>query len=196
VKDYLNHLPPLELNFDNCPLIKEEWKRMEETNSYQLLPFDLSKYTVSKPKENKLKDVNDWQKSISNAKTQLEHQYLRLENIELMKNYGANKWILYVQQLEENKKRLEQILSKYKENIRKVNRVRKTEQTKAGKKLEIFENQYKETLRSNLELYKTCAYLEQDIERLEEINKTQPSLIEKLQDLSITQNNQMELEDQ
>jgi len=94
------------------------------------------------------------------------------------------------------KKRLEQILSKYKENIRKVNRVRKTEQTKAGKKLEIFENQYKETLRSNLELYKTCAYLEQDIERLEEINKTQPSLIEKLQDLSITQNNQMELEDQ
>ncbi len=57
-------------------------------------------YELPGPAAGKLTDVGAWQEAVDNSQAQLEHQAVRVENLELMTEYGADasKAFIYVLQ--------------------------------------------------------------------------------------------------
>lgn len=39
--------------------------------------------------------------AVNNSRSQLEHQEIRIINLELLRDYGCNSWTLYLQQLQQ-----------------------------------------------------------------------------------------------
>ena len=110
-EDYLNDMPAVP-----------------EVTLKKLDPLDLSRYKVPPPPVNMQKNTTAWKESISNAETQVEHQNLRLLNLELMNSYSANAWIKYVQHLQAMKKQLQTKLNDCKKETEEINRGRKEAQ--------------------------------------------------------------------
>jgi pre-mRNA-splicing factor SPF27 len=53
-----------------------------------MAPLDTSRYRLDTPEGTKRHDFGAWKASVDNAYSQLEHQYLRITNLELMLKYG------------------------------------------------------------------------------------------------------------
>lgn len=51
-------------------------------------PLDTSRYRLDPPPQNKQNDPNAWRGALDNAHAQLEHQYLRIMNLEMLLKYG------------------------------------------------------------------------------------------------------------
>ncbi len=51
-------------------------------------PLDTTRYMLNPPGQARRNDVGEWKRSLDNASSQLEHQYLRILNLELMLKYG------------------------------------------------------------------------------------------------------------
>lgn len=51
-------------------------------------PLDTSRYRLDTPAANKQNDHGAWRSCLDNAHAQLEHQYLRILNLELLLKYG------------------------------------------------------------------------------------------------------------
>jgi pre-mRNA-splicing factor SPF27 len=51
-------------------------------------PLDTSRYRLDTPGASKQNDYGAWHSSLDNANAQLEHQYLRIMNLELLLKYG------------------------------------------------------------------------------------------------------------
>ena len=50
--------------------------------------LDTSRYRLEPPLANKKHDLGAWKACVDNAHSQLEHQYLRIMNLELMLKFG------------------------------------------------------------------------------------------------------------
>jgi len=50
--------------------------------------LDTSRYRLEPPPASKKHDLGAWKACVDNAHSQLEHQYLRIVNLELMLKYG------------------------------------------------------------------------------------------------------------
>jgi pre-mRNA-splicing factor SPF27 len=53
-----------------------------------MAPLDTSRYRLDPPGPTKRNDFNAWKSALDNAHAQLEHQYLRILNLELLLKYG------------------------------------------------------------------------------------------------------------
>jgi hypothetical protein len=53
-----------------------------------MTPLDTSRYRLDPPGPTKRNDFNAWKSALDNAHSQLEHQYLRILNLELLLKYG------------------------------------------------------------------------------------------------------------
>ena len=51
-------------------------------------PLDATRYCLDAPPASRRHDLAAWKTSVDNAHSQLEHQYLRIINLELMLKYG------------------------------------------------------------------------------------------------------------
>ena len=63
-------------------------------------PPDSTRYSLPPPPKSKRDDPEAWEAAVKNAKAQLEHQTLRIQNLELMLKYGPNQWRAYNASLE------------------------------------------------------------------------------------------------
>ena len=54
--------------------------------------MSMKRYELPTPPAGKLTDLAAWQESVDNSQAQLEHQSLRILNLELMSEYGAAAW--------------------------------------------------------------------------------------------------------
>ncbi len=52
----------------------------------------LLRYELPAPSSGQKNDITAWQDCVNNSMAQLEHQAVRIENLELMAQYGANAW--------------------------------------------------------------------------------------------------------
>lgn len=52
----------------------------------------LLRYELPAPSSGQKNDITAWQESVNNSMAQLEHQAVRIENLELMAQYGTNAW--------------------------------------------------------------------------------------------------------
>ena len=62
------------------------------------LPMDMlsmKRYELPQPAAGKMTDVAAWQECVDNSQAQLEHQALRILNLEMMASYGVPAWKTY-----------------------------------------------------------------------------------------------------
>lgn len=88
--------------------------------------LDVQRYSLPAPPSNA--PLESWKKALDNAGSQLEHQQLRLSNLELMQKYGSNAWRVANFLVEKEIERLEKQTEEVKLRTEELNRERKARQ--------------------------------------------------------------------
>ncbi|KAJ2358316.1 hypothetical protein IWW50_002108 [Coemansia erecta] len=152
--------------FKNNAVLRKEYERVRSGHS--LPPFDTERYKLDPPDKESENDVDAWEKASNNAASQLEHQNTRIENLELLQNFGAQAWKLNNYQKECLLKSIEAATQRHKDESAHLNKARKYEQTEAGIKLRDLEERWSEGVRRCIEIQIASSQLQRDIESAQE----------------------------
>eukprot|EP01097_Dermamoeba_algensis_P002184 TRINITY_DN1873_c0_g1_i1.p1 TRINITY_DN1873_c0_g1~~TRINITY_DN1873_c0_g1_i1.p1 ORF type:complete len:237 (-),score=70.84 TRINITY_DN1873_c0_g1_i1:161-871(-) len=160
-RNYLAHLPTPPVLFEKNPLLKAELARVSSGKAMKAL--DMARYELPTPQGNKQNDLAAWKKAVQNASSQLEHQQLRLQNLELLNVYGTNSWRLSNIDLEQTKNYLQKQLEQLQHEIEEINKQRKSFQVSSGKSISGLEEKWRELAHKNVEIEIACASLEAEV---------------------------------
>lgn len=164
-KNYLDYLPPANYSAFETEIMKTEFERMQAR-----LPMDMmnmKRYELPTPPAGKLTDVAVWNECVDNSQAQLEHQALRILNLELLQEYGSNSWKSYNDTLVKMMEQAQKQLAELKKKIQEINWQRKNEQSQAGSKLKELENSWVGLVSKNYEIERACVELEKELGELE-----------------------------
>lgn len=129
----------------------------------QLDSFDGSRYGLAEPE---LDSHSEWKKSYDSAAIASEYQKLRSSNLELLAALGANAWKLSNYTLDADARSLEQQSEFIRNKVVDINRLRKSEQTKIGDRLNSLEKTWGGLVSNNLELEVATIALEVELAEL------------------------------
>ncbi|CAG8521386.1 11218_t:CDS:2 [Acaulospora morrowiae] len=173
--------------FKDSPILATEYQRVQQGKA--IAEMDTSRYKLSEPEDKENEEL--WQKSVDNSKSQLQHQNLRLFNLELLQKYGANAWRVHNFQLEHELQQYQKSLEEYRQSILELNKQRKTEQLQAGSQIEALELKWTEMIGQTLQVEVACASLESEVQQLKQYEQ---QLIARLE-LANKDENKVESED-
>ena len=165
-KNYLEHLPPLNLTEFETDIMKKEMERIASGQRMPLL--SMKRYELPGPPPGRLTDIVAWQEAVDNSQAQLEHQMNRINNLQLMSMYGTEAWKVYNTILAKMTESAQKQLNDLKKQIQEINWQRKSAQTAAGEKLKALERSWFALLSKNYEIETTCLVIEQEISQLED----------------------------
>lgn len=177
-KNYLEHLPPINMATFETELMRNEFERIQ--NRLPMEPLSMKRYELPPPPPSKISELSAWQDSVENSMAQLEHQAVRAMNLELMLEYGCETWKVYLDVITSMLARAQTQLESIKREIQDVNWQRKDRQTEAGEKLRALETQWVMLVSKNYEIEQVCAKLEEEIAKIkllqakDEENEAQP----------------------
>ncbi|KAJ2807814.1 hypothetical protein H4S07_003521 [Coemansia furcata] len=149
--------------FKNSELLRKEYERVK--SGRPLPAFDIDRYKLETPKES---NKDEWRWASDNAASQLEHQSIRLVNLELLQQFGANAWKLSNFQKEKMLAAIEKATDAYRQSGVDLNKARKYEQTEAGVKLRDLESRWEEGVRTCIEIQVANCELLAEISKLEQ----------------------------
>ncbi|KMZ06382.1 pre-mRNA-splicing factor SPF27 [Drosophila simulans] len=157
-KNYLDHLPlPASSPFET-PLMANEFDRIQ--NRLPMETLSMKRYELPPPPSGKLSEVSAWQEAIENSMAQLEHQWVRSLNLELMLDYGTEAWKAYLEVFTAMQAKAQLQLQQLKKDIQDVNWQRKQAQTQAGERLRSLEAHWVLLVSKNYEIETECVELE------------------------------------
>ena len=87
-KNYLDHLPSLNLSSFETDLMKTEFERLNSRQPMDTL--SMKRYELPPPPPGKMTDLQAWTECVENSQAQLEHQRTRIMNLDLMLDYGGH----------------------------------------------------------------------------------------------------------
>uniref|UniRef100_A0A0A9X2Y5 Pre-mRNA-splicing factor SPF27 n=1 Tax=Lygus hesperus TaxID=30085 RepID=A0A0A9X2Y5_LYGHE len=160
-KNYLEHLPQINLHAFETELMKNEFERLQ-----QRLPMDtlsMKRYELPPPPAAKMSDLSAWNECVENSMAQLEHQATRICNLELMLEFGCEAWRSYIELLMRCLTMAQKQLQAIRKEIQEINWQRKHSQTKAGEKLGKLESLWEELVKKNYEIEQACIELEKGL---------------------------------
>lgn len=160
-KNYLEHLAPLSTSTFETKLMAQEFERIQ--NRIPMETLSMKRYELPPPSGSRLSEVSAWEESIDNSKAQLEHQWVRAMNLELMLDYGIEAWKAYLEVFVAMQAKAQVHLQELKKEIQDVNWQRKQAQTKAGEKLRSLEANWVLLVSKNYEIEQQCVELEKQI---------------------------------
>ncbi|OQV25372.1 putative Pre-mRNA-splicing factor SPF27 [Hypsibius exemplaris] len=166
-KDYLSHLPQMNLDAFQTDLMKVEMKRLDDGLPMEKLDF--KKYSQSKPAVNRRRDPSAWEESFNRVAVLHNHMTNRLANLQLQLEYGPEVWRRYIPTVERQVKLAERELKDVRNRIQEVNWERKNSQTRAGQKLHELESRWVELIDKNFQIERSCLELESIIAGMERV---------------------------
>ncbi|VDL60821.1 unnamed protein product [Hymenolepis diminuta] len=163
-KNYLENFPslngPVSTKFET-EVMRTEYHRLANRLPMEML--SMKRYELPPPPTSKLTDLRAWQEAIENAHAQLEHQVIRLNNLELMTEFGSTVWKTYNEELEKILKKHEKELLEIRRRVQEINWQRKQEQTKSGETLTRLEEEWVSLVGKNYEIEQAILDLEQEL---------------------------------
>ncbi|KAM7364263.1 BCAS2 pre-mRNA processing factor [Cochliomyia hominivorax] len=163
-KNYLEHLPNLNSTAFETKLMAQEFERIQ--NRIPMETLSMKRYELPPPAAGRLSEVSAWEEAIDNSKAQLEHQWVRTMNLELMLDYGIEAWKAYLEVFVALQAKAQNQLQALKKEIQDVNWQRKQAQTQAGEKLRTLEANWVLLVSKNYEIEQQCVELEKQIHTL------------------------------
>ncbi|XP_016949764.1 pre-mRNA-splicing factor SPF27 [Drosophila biarmipes] len=157
-KNYLDHLPLPATSPFETPLMVNEFERIQ--NRLPMETLSMKRYELPPPPSGKLSEVSAWQEAIENSMAQLEHQWVRSLNLELMLDYGTEAWKSYLEVFTAMQAKAQLQLQQLKKDIQDVNWQRKQAQTQAGERLRSLEAHWVLLVSKNYEIETECVELE------------------------------------
>ena len=141
------------------PALIEEYTRRFEKNEPKLNP-DTTRYEVPPPSVKYKTNPSKWEESVQNAKSQLEHTALRMQNLELMQKYAANAWRKHLEELEEVVKEYENLVRKVDDELEGLNSKRRLSQEEAEGHLRELNEEWRAMTRK-------CSLIEEKVKQME-----------------------------
>ncbi|KAJ8953788.1 hypothetical protein NQ314_007210 [Rhamnusium bicolor] len=127
-KNYLEHFPPLN-------------------NRLPMETLSMKRYELPPPPSGKLNEVGAWTECVDNSQAQLEHQAVRILNLQLM---------------------LEYCFGELRQQLQEVNWQRKSLQTKGGEQLRALEAKWVSLVSQNYEIEQACCMAEEYITQVKQ----------------------------
>ncbi|KAJ1940009.1 hypothetical protein GGF37_004161 [Kickxella alabastrina] len=156
-------LPKSTPIFKTNPLLLKEYERIRDGRTAPA--FDTQRYKLEVP--NNVNNVEEWRLAADNASAQLEHQNMRMVNLELLEQFGANLWKLGNYQREALLAQVERATERYREEAVGLNRERRKAQVDAGETLRGLGERWSEGVRQCIEIQAANAQLRAEIHELE-----------------------------
>ncbi|KAJ8942897.1 hypothetical protein NQ314_009872 [Rhamnusium bicolor] len=148
-KNYLEHLPPLN-------------------NRLPMETLSMKRYELPPPPSGKLNEVGAWTECVDNSQAQLEHQAVRILNLQLMLEYCCPAWQRYLQTLADLEKIASKKLAELRQQLQEVNWQRKSLQTKGGEQLRALEAKWVSLVSQNYEIEQACCMAEEYITQVKQ----------------------------
>ncbi|KAJ2234499.1 hypothetical protein H4R99_003128 [Coemansia sp. RSA 1722] len=146
--------------FKSSELLRKEYERVR--SGRPMPAFDIERYKLEAPADPDSEEA--WRGAAENAGAQLEHQGIRLVNLELLQQFGANAWKLNNYQKQGLLDSIEEATKKCKDEGVHLNKARKYEQMEARIKLQDLESRWSDGVRQCIEIQAANAQLRSEIE--------------------------------
>ena len=160
-RNYLTHLPLIDVQKFETDVMKNEFERLAARQPMELL--SMRRYELPTPPSGQKNDVTAWEECVKNSHAQLQHQEVRIENLELMLEHGCNAWRVYNDHILAMLTAAQKHLQNIKKSIQEINWARKNEQIVAGQRLHDLEANWVNLIGKNYEIEEAIAKLEKQI---------------------------------
>ncbi|XP_022660400.1 pre-mRNA-splicing factor SPF27-like [Varroa jacobsoni] len=160
-KNYLEHLPSLNLHAFETDIMRAELERLQSRTPMDMI--SMKRYELPPPVHGRHNDLQAWTEAVENSYAQLEQQVTRIINLELLEKYGAEVCKAHNEVLVGLARHVQGRLRDMRAQIQDIHLGRKTEQTEVGERLQLLESQWVGLVSKNYEIERACAELEKEM---------------------------------